>query len=280
MRTGAQKNMRKRTCVLRLGVVVMPATLLVFGATITDAQAVARFGAYCTESYENNWRDTLPYSWSRCNGFSNELDDTDTKVFYYNLEGKEYYLESYGDHQPNNDSADDVDLLFINTHGGAWTDPMTSTLTMWNQDMRAYSTDMRLGDSAWWGGGLAVLATYACETLKMNDGNLVNRLAPMLRGGLKMALGSHDKLYSGSTTDECGEDFADDLQSSMTFKNSWKSALSDWYTAQDVAVVATGTNSSDCTSRMDNMKWQNYGGYPFIRDNSIGYTCWSWWDNL
>jgi hypothetical protein len=254
---------------------------MLFGVLIpdADANATARFGTYCAEDFENSWRDSLPYSWDRCAGFNNELDDTDTKAFYYNLVGKEYYLEQYGDHQPNNDSADDVDLLFINTHGGAWTSPMTSTLVMWNQNQRAYSTDMRLGDSAWWGGGLAVLATYACETLKMSDGNLVNRLAPMLRGGLKIALGSHDTLNSGVTTDECGEDFADNLQGSSSFKSAWKSALEDWATDQDIAIVSTGANSSDCVSRKDNMKWQNYGGYDFIRDDNIGYTCWTWWDN-
>jgi len=240
----------------------------------------ARFGTYCAETFENKWKPTLPQSWNRCAWFNDELDDTDQKVFYFNLANKKYYLERFGDHQADLKSADDVDLLFINTHGGAWTNPMTSTLTMWNQDKRAFSSEMRLGDSAWWGGGLAVLATYACETLKHSDGNLVRRLAPMLRGGLKIALGSHDELWSSRTSNEVGEDFADNLQHRYSFKNAWKDALSDWHHDQDVTVVSTGKNAADCTSRKDNMKWQNYGSYPFIRDNSIGYTCWTWWNNL
>lgn len=244
------------------------------------ASATARFGTYCTEGFEGGWRDTLPESWNRCAWFNNELDDTDTKVFYFDLSNKEYYLEANGDHQADNKSADDVDLLFINTHGGAWTSPMTSTLAMWNQNTRAYTTDMRLGDSATWGGGLAILATYACETLKNSDGNLWNRLAPMFRGGLKIALGSHDTLYSSSYTNECGEDFADNMQGSQTLKSAWSDALSDWWEDQDVAVTATGTNSTDCASRRDNMKWQNYGGYGFLRDNSIGYVCWATWNDL
>jgi hypothetical protein len=245
------------------------------------ASATARFGTYCQQDYENNWRPEAVETWNRCAGFNNKLDDTDTKVFYFDLSNKKYYLEASGDHQADNKSADDVDLLFINTHGGAWTSPMTSVLTMWNQNTRAYTKDMRLGDSATWGGGLAILAAYACETLKNSDGNLWSRLGPMFRGGLKIALGSHDTLVGSAQTNMCGAYFAANLQSGQTFKRAWLDALShDWWEAQDIAVTATGANASDCASRRDNMKWQNYGGYGFLRDNAIGYVCWTTWDDL
>jgi len=269
---------RKRTTLIASTVLSLGLVMLLGGAGA--AEAAARFGTYCQQDFQNGWQVTTPYTWARCSAFNNELATTDFKIFYFNLSNKKYYLERFGDHQPGLDSADDVDLLFINTHGGAFTNPVTAAYAMYEQGQLAFSTEMRLGDSAWWGGGLAVLATYSCKTLKVDDNSLVARWAPALRGGLKMILGSHDLVWDSSTTDEVGEDFADDIQHQMSFKSAWSSALSDWSVDQDVAVVATGANAGDCWSRMDNMKWQNYGGYPFLRDGNIGYTCWTWWDNL
>jgi hypothetical protein len=246
--------------------------------SVDQASVGARFGTWCQQSYQNGWQATLPEAWNTCAWFNNELDDTDQKIFYYDLSNKAYYWHATGDHQPANDSADDVDLLFVGTHGGVTSSD--AIYAMWNQGQFAYSSQMRLGDSAWWGGGLAIQATYSCKTLKSNDNLLVTRWANALRGGLKIMLGSHDIVWYGTTTNEVGEDFADNLQSSQAIKMAWRDGLSDWYQDQDVSVVATGTNSSNCWSRMDNMKWQNYGSYPFIRDNSIGYTCWYWWDNI
>lgn len=208
----------------------------------------------------------------------NKLDNTDESAFYFNLHDKKFYLERYGDHQPDLKSADNVDLLFILTHGGAWS--TTSTLCMWNKHTRAFTSEMRLGDSAIGGGGLSILATYACNTLKSSDNLLWTRLGPMFSGRLRIALGSHDKLYSGTYTNECGEDFAEDIQSGMTLKSAWKSALSDWWEDQDVAVVATGSSTSHCHWRKDTMKWQNYKNYRVLRDSSIAYWCSTTWDNL
>ena len=209
-----------------------------------------------------------------------KLDNTDEKAFYFNLRDKKFYLERFGDHQPDLKSADDVDLLYISTHGGAWTRPMTSGLAMWNRYTNAHTSEMRLGDSAIGGGGLSILAMYACETLKNSDGYILERLLPMFSGGLRIALGSHDKLYSGTYTNECGEDFAEDIQSGMTLRNAWKSALSDWWEDQDVAVVATGRSLEECNQRKDSMKWQNYRQYQRLRDGAMRYMCWSTWENL
>jgi hypothetical protein len=40
-----------------------------------------------------------------------------------------------------------------------------------------------------------------------------------------MALGSQDKLYDGVTTNECGEDFADNLQDGDSIKWAWLTAM-------------------------------------------------------
>jgi hypothetical protein len=105
-------------------------------------------------------------------------------------------------------------------------------------------------------------------------------MGPIFRGGLRYALGSHDKLYDGTTTNETGEDFADNLQKGYSILYAWKDANSDWWVDNDVTVVATGANGPDCWARRDFMTWQNFGSFPRLRDNQIGWWCHAAWDNL
>lgn len=236
------------------------------------AQARARFGTMCQSDFQNGWCNTLPNVWNHCASFNNELDDTDTKVFYYNLHGAKWTWEQGGD----SNFLDGVNLFYANTHGGGWSDK--SVWAMWNDGVTADSIKMRLGDNNF---GLSILATYACETLKFDDGKMWTRMGPIFRGGLRIAVGSHDKVYDSTTTDEVGEDFADNLQGSNTIKYSWKDAVSDWYVDNDATIMSTGKDKADCENRRDNMKWQNYSsGYPRLRDNQIGWYCYWYWNNL
>ena len=238
---------------------------------VSNVHAVARFGTECQADYQNNWRTELSHSWKRCSWFNDELDDTDTKIFYYDLHGAKPYFETGSDQL----ELDNVHLVYVNTHGGGWSDK--SVWTMWNQDTRAESTSMRLGDEAT---GLSILSSYACETLKYNDDKMWTRMGSIFRGGLRISTGSHDKLYDSLTTDEVGEDYADNLQDGDKIKYAWSDANSDWNTDQDVTVMATGSSSSNCQSRRDNMKWQNFGSYGRLRDGAITHYCRTSWQNL
>lgn len=239
-----------------------------------------RFGTWCTQSYQNGWQTTLGNSWTRCSWFNNELDDTDQLIFYYDLVGKKYFWERFGDTQPPAyDSADDVDLLFVNTHGGTNTGNTQAVYAMWNDPVYAITNEMRLGDSAWWGGGLAILATYACKTLWNGDNNIQSRWGAAFRGGLKIALGSHDTVWDHYYTEEVGEDFADNMQNGQAFVYAWRDGLEDWYYDQDIMGVATGTSEANCATRRDTMKKSTYGTFPFIRDGAIVSMCKRWWTN-
>jgi len=234
--------------------------------------ARARFGTAGQKEFQNGWLTTISYAWNHCTWFNNELDDTDTKVFYYNLHGAKWWWEEGGDQL----TLDNVNLFYAITHGGAWSD--RSVWAMWDQYQHAESTSMRLGDESY---GLSILATYCCETLKFNDGNMWTRMGWIFRGGLRIAVGSHDTLNDGYTTDEVGEDFADNLQKRNTIKWSWKDAVSDWYASQDATVMSVGRDKADAEYRRDTMKWQNYiSGYPRLRDGQIGYYCYWYWNNL
>ncbi len=259
---------------------VRPVLLVISAAILIGApvasEAVARFGTRCQADYQNGWQDTLPYMWNRCGWFNNELDDTDTKVFYFNLHGAESRFSTC---DSCGTGADDVHLYYVGTHGGGWAND--AVLAMWDQNALAESNNdhWRYGDE---NSQLAFFSQYACETLRL-DGKTIQRWVNTFRGGLIMATGSHDKLYDGITTDETGEDFADGLQKSKTVKWAWFDGNSDWWEDQDVAVLASGSvntgahnSEADCNYRRDHVKWQNFGGYARWRDGQIGWMCWSW----
>lgn len=246
-----------------------------------SALAVARFGTRCQREFQNGWRTTLPYMWDRCGWFNDELDDTDTKVFYWNLHGAR---NSFSTCDSCGNGVDDVHLLYVGTHGGAINDT-NARLVMWDQNVRALSiTDnWRYGDE---NAGVAFFAQYACETLTNGDGNIWSRWRTAFRGGLIMALGSHDKLWDSVTTNETGEDFADDLQKGKVVKWAWFDGNGDWWEDQDVAVMATGSSqtaandaSADCKFRRDNVKWQNFGSFARWRDGQVEWWCRSRIDN-
>ncbi len=248
--------------------------------TIPDAEA-ARFGTRCQKEYQGGWQTTLPEMWNRCAWFNNELDDTDTKVFYWNLHGAR---SSFSTCDSCGNGVDDVHLMYVGTHGGA-ANSTDARLVMWDNGVRARSiTDAwRYGDE---NSRVAFFAQYACETLNNGDGNVWNRWSTAFRGGLIMALGSHDKLYDGVTTNETGEDFADGLQKGKTVKWAWFDGNGDWWADQDVAVMATGSRqtaannaSADCAFRRDQVKWQNFGNFARWRDGQVHHWCRSWIDN-
>ena len=175
--------------------------------------------------------------------------------------------------------------MYTGTHGGAINDT-DARLVMWNQNTRALSnTDTwRYGDEAT---RVSIFAQYACETLTSSDssGQMIDRWRGAFRGGLRIALGSHDKLWDSITTDEVGEDFADDLQDGKTIKWAWFDGNGDWWEDQDVKVLATGTGAtnsaaeSNCGTRKNTMKWQNFGSFTRLRDGSVDWFCSSRIDN-
>lgn len=249
------------------------ALLAVFtAATVLAVPATAKsFGTTCQEEYQNNWQTTLSYFFEICSGFNNQLDNTDTLSFYWNLSGQKNYWENTWDqYEPET-----VDLFFGATHGGGWSG--RAVWAMYDQNSFADSTYMRLGDEA--APQTSVLSTYSCETLKA-DGQQWTRYGPIFSGGVRIATGSHGTLWSSLTTDECGQDYAAQLQAGAKIKFAWKDGLTDWATAQDAAVMATGSTSADCWSRLDNMTWQNVTAYPRLRDGANAYWCQYYWDDL
>jgi hypothetical protein len=231
----------------------------------------ARFGTECQKDFQGSWATTLPNVWDHCAYFNDELNDTDSQVFYYSLHGQKWNWENGGDQT----LLDNVNLFYANTHGGFTASD--AQWAMWDSWTTANSSNMRLGDEAY---GLSIFVTYACKTMKSSDNNFWPRWDSIFNGGLRIALGSHGDVFDSSTTNEVGEDFAEDLQSGWSFRNSWYDALTDWNVDNDGAVATTGTDMNDCWNRQNNMNWQNYPSWTRLRDGQNGWVCYSNWDNL
>ncbi len=256
-----------------LGLAMAAGLLAILAAAPAEA---GYFGTACQEEFEDSDLGSLFWVWERCARFNAELDDTDTKRFYYNLTGDNWWLQdtSLDPNAYDGGTLDNVDLFYINTHGGAG--EVSSTWAMYDDDMRAYSFLMRLGDEA---RRQSIFASYSCETLKVSDGRAWTRLGSMVDGGLRYLAGSHDTLYDSPSTEEVGEEFADNLQHGYTFRNAWKSGNTDWATNQDLIVIATGAGSANCNNRRDTMKWNNYHTYPRLQDGAATWMCWFYWNN-
>ena len=249
----------------------------------TDGQIPAgtssrNFGIHCTESYENGWLATLTAGKEVCDGFANRADDEAIKEFYYDLKDKQDYWHTTADYF--NNALEDVDLFLTVTHGGAWSTDY-SEWGMWNDNMLATSNSMRLGDTANSRRGLSILSTFSCHTLQ-TDSYFMNRWNTVFEGGLRMVTGSHNLIYIGYPAEQyLGNDYAYYLNQGWTIASAWSTAMNNTsYNNMDSAVAATGTNSSDCASRRDNMTWDNFQDYPRLRDSSIGYYCWRYWDDI
>jgi hypothetical protein len=242
--------------------------------------AKARFGARCQSQFQGDWQKPLTYAYERCSWFVDELDDTDTRVFYQDLKSARNRFSSC-DHCSA--GVDTVRLLYVHTHGGV--KGVDARLAMQENDSlaRSSSDGWRFGDEAT---RVAFFAQYACKTLSDGDDEMWSRWRKAFRGGLLLALGSHDKLWDGVTTNETGEDFADDLQDGKTVKWAWFDGNGDWWSDQDVKIVATGSDESpfskfECVLRRDALTWQNFTSavFPRWRDDDVDRWCSSKIDN-
>jgi hypothetical protein len=230
-------------------------------------------------TYQNNWIGTLEMSETIASGLWNNLSAT--KQFKYNLWNKEYYwYEGGGDGAAN--SLESVDMFFAITHGGAWAWEYAE-LAMWEDEGEVgppfgalATTDlMVLGNES---RGLSILALHACMTLAFDD-YFWQRWDSVFSGGLRMALGSHGDVNTGSGEAGFGSDFASYLNAGKSLKDSWAYAFDHTaYNNQDAAIATVGRSSADCDSRRDTMTWKNFGTFSRVGAEATNWCGWYWDD--
>ena len=260
--------MRWRNCAA--GECCLRAALIALGFGVTAAVADAgEFGTRCQRTFQNGWRITLDYEYDRCEGFNNRMDDNNSKRFYFNLNNGAGFNVSDGSTVAG--GVDTVDIFYVGTHGGV--SDTDARLALKPVQMRTFSSSWRFGDNS---NQIAIFSQYVCNTLKIDD-KAFTRWVNAFKGGLYLATGSHDTVYDGWTTDETGEDYADNVTHGKTVKWAWFDGNSDCCIDQDVAIYASSSGPLDeCKNRRDTMTGQNINGFPRFRDGSMNRICASW----
>ncbi len=232
-------------------------------------------GVRCQADFQNTWAPTVNV-YPACSSFINQISATDHVDFYFNLHGGAAGFTKGNAAETCNGcgGADSVDFFFMITHGGiANNDATYAGYAMWDNNTLAWTPDMRLGAL---GKAVKVFATFACDTFKTSDGLFWARWGNAMRGGVKIAVGGHDLLYVDNST-TATTNFASRMQSGQSIGSAWLEAL--WYAnnSNHPSVANTGVNSTDCWNRQG-ATMQSVQTMSTLRDNQIGYVCWSGWN--
>src|SRR3954451_17554916 len=54
----------------------------------------ATFGTLCQSSFQNGWQNSLSYVYDNCQGFVDQLSNSDWSNFYFNLHGARPFIET------------------------------------------------------------------------------------------------------------------------------------------------------------------------------------------
>ena len=256
------------------------ATAMVALALWTAAPADAgTFGTRCAQKFQNNWQLEVLYGNERCQLLTDQLSQTDTSMFYASMKGDHNGFTML-DGLPGASGVDSVDLFYVNTHGAAfkalYVESDDASLAFFEQDAFTQSSSWRFGNN---NHKVKVFSQYACETMRL-DKHSWNRWNKAFKGGLYLATGSHDKLYESVTTNETGEDYAENLQDGLSVKWAWFDGNADWLADNAVAVYASSSgNVGACVNRLNLMTWQNMNLFGRLLDGNMNRLCASWIDS-
>ncbi|MFC5509836.1 DUF6345 domain-containing protein [Massilia jejuensis] len=177
----------------------------------------------------------LTYTFNRSNGFDAKLRSAGhARAFYWaNTDCWESDIRDVDQGGADRSWVDDVDLYWQETHGGHEADGRARMLydaprTEW----RTYSNRWQLGED--WNNEWVM--AYSCETVKRDRvTGLWNIFARM-----HIYCGGWGTMWDGITTDECGEDVADNLTDGDTVSQAWHNGVSDWYVDNHPITVCVG----------------------------------------
>lgn len=192
--------------------------------------------------------DDLTYTFNICNGLDQKLRDAGhTRSFYWaQTDCFEKDLRDLTRGGIDNDWSDNVDLFFINTHGGFWDGRGHLAYDVAADNWIGDQNDYRLGDN--W--NLEWLLVYGCDTI--NRDNPLHLWEAFQR--MHEYCGAYDTMWDGTTTDECGEDVGDNLTSGHTVCYSWIDGVSDWWVDNHPMVLAAEVAG---TYNNGNFDWPN-----------------------
>jgi hypothetical protein len=288
--------------------------LLLSPAQVFASSGALRYGSACQESYESNWLPTITGAGTSCSNFRSQMAaiSGSTQRFNYNLQGNGPRILEEG--WDSNSLIEDVDIAFITTHTGSWTEygadfagwkrpPLVGGNPNYYGSCEAgdqscgVSHRMKLGNELT---GLSILAVAGCTTLSPTAAaadepdpllpsqirhygsfeDIWPRWSAAFLGGLRMTTGTWDVLWI-SSNNTVGNKFGSYLRSGNTIAEAWRKALLETDANNDPAIMATGTSDTNCSSRLYNMKISNFdvgNTNARIRDAQVKNFCWHrWW---
>jgi hypothetical protein len=143
--------------------------------------------------------------------------------------------------------------------------------TMWAQDVRAFASNMRLGDTA---RRLKVLATFSSRTHR-GDNTKPARWQSVFAGGLILSVGGHGDLFAGNP--QTGNDFAQRMQIGQPIANAWLDSSEYADRRNSAGAIMFGRNAADCDRRMK-VSLSSLFTTPVLRDHQIGWGCWVYYE--
>lgn len=182
---------------------------------------MARFGVEGIRYFSNARAagfdaNDLTYTFNRCNGFDAVLRGEDhTRVFYYaNTDCWETDIRDADQGGSDTEYADAVDLFWIETHGNHTASGQAILLyDTAHHNWITNSSQWELGEGT--GYDAEWIMAYSCSTV---DRDKIEGLANIF-AGLHIYCGAWDSMYDSWTTEECGEDVAENLVTVIPLPN-------------------------------------------------------------
>jgi hypothetical protein len=190
--------------------------------------------------------DDLTYTFNRCNGFYNKLNSAGHSCAFYWAEDDCWETDIRDSDRGGDDRhwVDNVDICWIDTHGNHTAAGEALLAFDSPPNLIANSSTWELGED--W--NVEWLMAYACETV---DLGCVTGIWNIF-AGLHIFCGSWGPMYDGITTDECGEDVADNLINGHTVSSAWVDGVSDWWVDNHPITVCVGNAA---TWNGGNIRW-------------------------
>ncbi len=207
---------------------------------------MAQFGIECIGHFPNaraagiDAADT-PMCFKRSDEFARVLKDAGHTQSFYWGDTDCYELDIRGDIYGGDDKSwvDHVDICFISTHGRYGANGNSDILFDCDQYTMISSTGLwRLGDTS--GENLEWLLLWACDIVDIN--NVAARWNVF--GGLHVFCSSWGLMKNGTTTDECGEDVAENLVDGDTVSEAWIDGVSDWWVDNYPVTICVGNSDT------------------------------------
>jgi hypothetical protein len=174
--------------------------------------------------------------------------------------------------------ADSVDLYMIITHGAYKNNECLLLYDTNIDNWFGQSKQWRFGDNC----NMEWLMIYGCQTIDLN--HVTDHLHIFQR--LHIFCGAYSYMYDSWTTDDVGNDTANDLISGKLVADSWGDGVSDWWAknhpiALSVELQATWNGGSpdwNATVIGSDHLWGHGTTNPDIQPKDIYWMAAWWWD--